>query len=351
MGRGAVAHLGGRRTSIGVAVTIRVALDLDGSLESLRNSMTELAAALRRRSDCELVAFRSQSAATAADEIALRGRHLWGPLWRRSLGPTIVKQLGAPDVVHVAGLATPPTGSTPLIISVDDMRPFRDDARTQHRVQQLRRAVGHGARIVASSRTAAHEVQDVLGLERTQIAVVRPPVGSIERTVEGRRLVISVTGQAERFFFLAPQLLAFAASVHTDLVVVGSSGLASRLRSANTPVTFLHRRNATQALAQARVVISMSDGARFPSLAIAALGAGIPTMARATEINRELLSGAAALIFEDEEILPTLHDLWENESRRAIAIAAGLARANDFAPAEVASIYAALYADVARGVL
>ena len=328
---------------------IRVALDLDGSLESLRNSMTELAAALRGRPDCQLVAFRSRTAATAADEIALRGRHLWGPLWRRSLGPAIDKQLGMPDVVHVAGLATPPTGATPLIISVDDLRPFRDDARTQHRVEQLRRAVARGARIVASSRTAAHEVQEVLGLERTQLAVVRPPVGSISRTVEGRRLVVSVTGQSERFLYVAPQLLSFAQSVHADVVVVGSSALATRLRSSNLPVTFLHRRNATLALAQARVVISMSDGARFPSLAIAALGAGIPTMARATEINRELLGGAAALIFEDDEILPTLRELWGDEARRAIATAAGLARANDFVPAEVASVYASLYADVARG--
>jgi glycosyltransferase involved in cell wall biosynthesis len=281
-------------------------------------------------------------------EHVLRGRLLWGGLWRRSLGPSIAKQLGMPDVIHVAGLATPPTGTVPLVISVDDLRPFRDDARTQHRSTQLKRAVDRGARIVVSSRTAAHEVQEVLGLERTQFAVIRPPVGSISPTNDGRRLVLSVTGQTERFFFLAPQLVAFAHSVHSDLVVVGSSALGGRLRAANVDVTFLHRRNANQALAQARVFVSMSDGARFPSLAIAALGAGVPTVARATEINRELLGGAAALIYDDDEILPTLQEIWSNDGRRSIARAAGLARAHDFAPAEVASAYAALYAEVAK---
>jgi glycosyltransferase involved in cell wall biosynthesis len=160
--------------------------------------------------------------------------------------------------------------------------------------------------------------------------------------------VLSVTGQTERFFFLAPQLVAFAHSVHSDLVVVGSSALGGRLRAANVDVTFLHRRNAIQALAQARVFVSMSDGARFPSLAIAALGAGVPTVARATEINRELLGGAAALIYDDDEILPTLQEIWSNDGRRSIARAAGLARAHDFAPTEVASAYAALYAEVAK---
>ncbi len=50
----------------------------------------------------------------------------------------------------------------------------------------------------------------------------------------------------------------------------------------------------------------LSDGARFPSFAIAALSAGVPTLARATEINRELLEGAAALFANDREVGDTL---------------------------------------------
>lgn len=328
-------------------MTLRVALDLDGSLETLRNSMVELADALEQRSDCQLVPFRTRSAA-GPDERALRGRHMFGPLWRHSMGPSIDRQFMDVSVIHVAGVVTPPTNKIPLIISVDDLRPFRDEARTQHRLTQLQRAVDRGARIVASSRTAAHEVQDVLGLARTQFAVVRPPVGSITATHDGRRLVVNITGLIERFVTIAPSLTQFCRSVQADLVVVGSSSTASRIRAEGIAATFVHRSNAFEAIGQARVVINMSDGAKFPSFAIAALAAGVPTMARASEINRELLGGAAALIFEDNEIMENLVSLWSDEARRAIAIAAGHHRARDFSPWEVASVYAALYADVTR---
>ena len=325
---------------------IVIGLDLDGSLESLTNSMRELSEALSQRPTCELVTFRTRS--SAPSDVRLRGRRFWGPLWRRSLGPTIDKQLAGVDVVHVAGVVTPPTTDIPLIISVDDLRPLRDDARTQQRLHQLERAVRRGAKIVASSRTAAHEVQDVLGLQREQFAVVRPPVGSLPRTTDGKRLVVNVTGQVDRFLMFASQFAAFASEHHADLVVVGSSALATRLREARVPATFLHRSHAADAIAHARVVINMTDGARFPAFAIAALGAGVPTMTRDTAINRELLSGAAQLITDDSEIMPMLTALWEDEARRAIATTAGLHRAFDFAPAQVASIYDTLYHDVLR---
>ena len=74
----------------------------------------------------------------------------------------------------------------------------------------------------------------------------------------------------------------------------------------------------------------------------------MPTLARATEINRELLSGAAALIHDDDEALGALEDIWTNEPRRAILMAAGVARASDFSPWNVASAYAGLYSDVAK---
>jgi len=56
----------------------------------------------------------------------------------------------------------------------------------------------------------------------------------------------------------------------------------------------------------------LSDGARFPSFAIAALSAGVPTLARATEINRELLEGAAALFANDHEVRDALEEVWTN---------------------------------------
>ena len=69
--------------------SLRVGLDLDGSLESLGNSMTDLADALDRTRQCDLVRFRSRTSARTNNETHLALRALWSPLWRRSLGRSI----------------------------------------------------------------------------------------------------------------------------------------------------------------------------------------------------------------------------------------------------------------------
>ena len=43
------------------------------------------------------------------------------------------------------------------------------------------------------------------------------------------------------------------------------------------------------------------------------------------------------------------NELWESPSRRAIMVAAGRSRAEDFAPATAARAYVALYREVVRG--
>ncbi len=327
---------------------LRVGLDLDGSLESLSNSMVDLATALSERGDLELVRFRTLSSPRAADESKLGWRPFWSPWWRHSRGRSLDTMLPPVDVIHVAGPATPPTKKVPLLISVDDLRPLRAEERTHQRVVQLQRAVSRGAVLVVSSRAASHEVMSAMGLERPEIVVVRPPVGHVEVTREGSALVVSVTGLSERFDALAQDLQAFVLRHQTRLIVIASSGVGQRLRATGIAASVVERRHAASALAQARCVVHISDGARFPSFAVAALAAGVPTLARASAINRELLSGAAALIAQDDEAMDTLEDLWTNEPRRAILIAAGIARASDFSPWTVASAYANLYADVAR---
>lgn len=331
------------------APLIRVGLDLDGSLESLDNTMTDLADALGETGECELVRFRTQRAASSGNECRLALRVLWAPLWRRSLGPAIDSMLPPVDVVHVAGLATPPTSSAPLIISVDDLRPLRGESREHQRINQLRRAASRGAVLVASSDAASHEVQRELGLQRSQVVVVPPAVPLVAATLDGKDLVVNVTGLDQRFLALAPRLLEFAQPRGARVVAVTSAVVGQRIRASGLDVSVLARREARVALGQARVVLHMSDGARFPSFAIAALGAGVPTIALATSINRELLGGAAALALEDDEVLATLPDVWSSDARRSIMVAAGRARAVDFAPSTAAKAYIALYRDVVRG--
>jgi glycosyltransferase involved in cell wall biosynthesis len=311
--------------------------------------MTDLADALDATGECSLVRFRTRTRPVAANERRLSFRSVSAPLWRRSLGPTFDRRLGPLDVIHVAGRATPPTKLTPLIISVDDLRPLRGDKGEHQRIAQLRRAVSRGAVLVASTRSARQEVQRVLDVERTRVVVVPPAVPLVDPTREGTALVVNLTGVVAPFLRLAPELIDFARRHQTEVVAVTSVAMAQRIRTAGLDVTLRSRAEARGALAVARVVLHVSDGARFPSFAIAALAAGVPTIARATTINRELLDGAAALTESDEEVLPALTELWESPTRRAITIAAGRARAEDFAPATAARAYLSLYRDVVRG--
>jgi glycosyltransferase involved in cell wall biosynthesis len=331
------------------ADALRVGLDLDGSLESLGNSMTDLADALDATHECELVRFHSLSAPRTSGVAQLRGRALWAPLWRRGLGLSLDRLLEPLDVIHVAGRATPPTRSTPLIISVDDLRPLRGESHEHQRINQLRRAVDHGALLVASTRSASHEVQRVLGVDRARVVVVPPAVPNVNPTVEGSALVVNLTGVVEPFLKLSVELVAFANARGSRVEAVTSANVAQRIRTWGVDVTLRPRSEARAVLADARVVLHISDGARFPSFAIAALAAGVPTIARATAINRELLGGAAALAEGDDDVLPLLEDLWESPTSRAITIAAGRSRAQDFAPATAARAYVALYREVVRG--
>ncbi|MFI5036042.1 MAG: hypothetical protein ACHQFZ_07555 [Acidimicrobiales bacterium] len=337
-----------RPQRVSADAALRVALDLDGSLESLGNSMTDLADALVTSGGCELVRFRTLTSSRDG-ECRLAGRWLWAPWWRRSLGRPVDALLPAVDVIHVAGLATPPTRSTPLVVSVDDLRPLRGETRIVQRVAQLHRAAAHGAILVASTRTASHEVLEVLGARRSQVLVVPPAVPRVAPTVDGRDLVVNVTGLIDRFLVLAPALARFTSERGARLVAVASSQARQRVRASGLAVTLRGRDEARAALGDARVVLHISDGARFPSFAVAALSAGVPTIARSTRINRELLEGAATLVTDDEGWLDNLRDVWSNESRRSIMIAAGAARAVDFSPTTAARAYAALYREVVRG--
>ena len=327
---------------------VRVGLDLDGSLESLGNSMTDLADALEAAGGCTLVRFRTRSRAGAGDA-ALASRMWWSPWWRRGLGRSIDRLLPSVDVVHVAGVSTPPTRDVPEIVSVDDLRALREESRTSQRAAQLRRVIARGAVVVASSQVARDEVLANLGVARDRVVVVPPAVPNVDLTMDGDALVVNVTGAVEHFIRLAPSLIDAGARLEARVIALTSTAAAQRIRSGGIDVDLMARRDARRALGQARVVVHVSDGARFPSFAIAALAAGVPTVARSTPINRELLNGASELAESDGDIIEQVKDLWSNEPRRALARAAGWARAADFAPSSAATAYLNLYGDVVRG--
>jgi glycosyltransferase involved in cell wall biosynthesis len=179
--------------------------------------------------------------------------------------------------------------------------------------------------------------------------VVPPAVPRVDVTSDGTDLVVNITGVDDLFIELAPQLIAFANGHGSRVVALASAAAGQKIRSSGLAITIRARQDARDALANARVVMHLSDGARFPSFAIAALSAGVPTLARATEINRELLEGAAALFANDHEVRDALEEVWTSGSRRSIMVAAGRSRAVDFAPDTAARAYLSLYHDVVRG--
>ena len=351
MGGLLVAELDERDALAGARVSeavLRVALDLDGSLESLGNSMDDLADALAATGGCELVRFRS-TRAPVDGEVHLAGRWLFQAAWRQGRGRAIDTLLPPVDLVHVAGVATPPTRGVPLVVSVDDLRPLRGESRTHQRVAQLSRAVSHGATLVASSRTASHEVLDVLNVERHQVVVVPPAVPTVAPTLDGHDLVVNVTGAVERLLDVGEALIELGQRAGARVVVLASDEAGAVVRARASAMHVLARRDARRALAGARAVLHLSDGARFPSFAIAALAAGVPTVARSTAINRELLGGAAVLVERNEDVVGALEEIVAREAHRAVLIAAGRDRAVDFAPATAAKAYLDLYREVVQG--
>ncbi len=326
--------------------TLRVGCDLSGSLEPMGDSMVDLVSELRRRQEVEVVAFRTASGAGDVDaRLALRA--LWAPLWRRSRGRRIDRLLPPVDVIHLAGLLTPPSRDIPLLVSLDDLRPLRNATADRQRIAQLRRAVQSGVHLVASSHSARQEIQDRLGLRRESVEVVFPAVPAPAIVDGGSNLLVNVTGRVEQFLPLWPILEKIASGGGGRLVVLASAAGEARLRAAGVRAILRPRRDAARELADARLVLHISDGARFPSLAVAALGAGVPTVATSTRVNRELLGGASLLVYgdDDTDMIEGARALWTDEPRRALLRAAGLTRSGDFAPSLAAARYETLYAN------
>jgi len=331
---------------------LRVALDMSGPLEPLGNFTDILADALETLGLCEVVRFATGEHSGSRVDAELSSRWLWRPWWRRSRGRAIDRMLPSVDVVHVSGTSTPPTRSTPLIISVDDLRPLRDDAEDRQRVAQLRRAVDRGAQIVATSRIASLEVQRTLNLARENVVVVAPPVAWSREVTGGHNVVVNLTGRTDELLRLAPAFESLAARGGARVVVLASHEASTRIRHAGVAMDVEPRRRAADVLETARVVVHLTDGARFPSFAVAAMAAGVPVCATPTELNRELLGGAAEFADESdtEGFANAVALCFDNEARRAVMKAAGRSRAADFSPTEAARSYAELYNDVTRRV-
>ncbi len=325
---------------------LRVGLDLAGSLEPLGDTMLDLALALEAR-NIQLVKFATAKVDARMNDVQRTFPAALRPLWRRGRGLAVDRLLPPVDVVHVAGRLVPPTSRTPLLVSVDDLRPLRDDSEGRWRIQQLRRAVDRGARIIATSYAARREVQSVLEIENADIAVAPPAISVESSKTTGSVLLVSVTGTTNQFLQLEPALTALAAEHQLGITVLASREAGSLIKVACPNVTVRSRGRARQLLPEAFSVVHLSDGARFPSLAVAAFAANVPVVATTTDVNRELLEGAADLV-ESDNLDAIVHSVRRNvgdASHRQLLQSAGALRAQDFQPSVAAERYERLYRD------
>ena len=158
----------------------RVGLDLDGSLESLGNSMTDLADALDATHEIELVRFHSREARQAPDEARLAVAAALGATvatWPRDLDRSNARtaRRGARrGSRHTSDEDQRRSSSRSMTYD-----PLRGESREHQRVTQLRRAVDHGALLVAS--TAQCESRGAASARRRSAQVVVVPPGGATR--------------------------------------------------------------------------------------------------------------------------------------------------------------------------
>ena len=165
--------------------------------------MTDLADALDATHDMRARAFpyeRGSASPRTRRALWLRpsGRRCGDADW----GLSIDRMLGPLDVVHVAGRATPPTRSTPLLISVDDLRPLRGESREHQRVDSAppscrsRRAA---RRVIRAARVM--RCCECWASSGPQVVVV-PPGGAARAADRGRQ---RAGGQPDRRGRTVPQ--------------------------------------------------------------------------------------------------------------------------------------------------
>jgi glycosyltransferase involved in cell wall biosynthesis len=322
---------------------MRIGIDLSGSLESMEGGMSALAVQLENLG-MDLVRFRlARSSKTSVQTIPLKA--WWRPLWKVGRGPAIDRLLNGCEIVHVASDYFPPVRDASLVVSIDDLRPLRESGVSK-RVNVIRRVAEIGAVIVVPTRAAAREALVTLHLERQQVFVVPPPIPQLSRS-HGGELVITIAGAVDRFNYVADQLLRVARDLQCPVTILASAKV--RRQITHYGVKVLPHARAAEVVARARMLVEFSDGARFPSIAVAALSASVPVISTSTELSRQVLGGAAILVDEDREFAEIVDALWRDEARRRILESAGPERAADFSAEIVAERYAALYRSIVKG--
>jgi hypothetical protein len=200
------------------------------------------------------------------------------------------------------------------------------DAPGSRAIESLRRAAGKGVVIHAVTQQLADALIERVQVDRSAVVVAHPGVawlppapGSSEPGIPKVAVLASGERELELDVAILDGLLA------TGLVSAVLEDSPSRLR-------------------WDCIVIGRTDEG-FPAAAIEALGAGMPVVAARTPTTTELLGGSACLVDKGvvTDFVEAAVDTASNESARAVAVAAGRARAADFTWARRVGDLKALY--------
>jgi glycosyltransferase involved in cell wall biosynthesis len=293
-------------------------------------------------------------------------------VWSAASVPRVDRWLRPAQVVHGTNYVVPPS-RLPRLVSVYDCwflrHPDSVDRVVRRAGEVLRRAVGEGAAVHASSEATAAEVRALLGTTRVHVVRLGAPDATSSSqprpvaAVAGRRFVLAL-GTTERRKNLPALVRAFGrlpAELSTDLVIAGGDGddlpaIADAVRDLPHPegVHLLGRvDDATKAwlLANAAVLAypSLDEGFGFPLLE--AMAAGAPIVASRAGSIPEVAGDAGLLVdpADIEGLSAALARVLTDDADRDRLIARGREQVAQFRWEETAKAMAALYHALAAG--
>lgn len=205
----------------------------------------------------------------------------------------------------------------PGVLSVHEFDRDGDTSSRRRRRERLRRAADDGVVLHVMTSAHADALVDELGVSRAAIAVAAPGV---------RPARPLPAGPAPK----AAQVIVLRGSVPSR-----DQEVLERLRAAGASVDLALIPPASPCTCC--VLATPGDG--FPQVAFEALAAGTAVVVARTPTTTELLEGAATLVDADstQDAVDAAMELCANDAARAIAVAAGRARADDFTWARRAS--------------
>ena len=362
---------------------LRVAVDVGpvhGHRSGVGNAVVWLLDALEDRDDLDLVPYVTSARARVQPlqrrlPVPATVAHRW---WARSSQPPMDRWLGAPDVVHGTNYVVPPA-RCPRLVSVYDCwflaHPDRVGTDVRRAGEALRRAVGDGAHVVASSEATASRVRSLLGTGRVRVIHLGPPpahtcradapVPAVVAQLADRRFVLAL-GTIERRKNIPLLVSAFDRLARelpdVSLVLAGAEGddtdeLGARIRRLDRGVAdrvvslgTVDAGSKAWLLDSAAVLAypSLDEGFGFPVLE--AQQAGTPVVGSSAGSIPEIAGNGALFSQPDdaEALAANLHWVLTSDDVRHRLVARGNANVTRFSWPATAAAHAELYHELAE---